>query len=417
MNVVCNRKTCKLEFLYFRGLLIMELTSFLAFLATIWGKLSVLTTLFPLSDILFQIVPTPPRREKATRILATLACILVIYSIFVFSEETANRYTLYVNRNWFFGGAIVLSICAIFFLVYIFNRKDEIENWKKDAVSNHSDDIPVDSIASRYGLFRFKAYYLMSRLGIKPTNKQLGGIFPTQCITRADLDQMDDLYRKLEQDRFEKSLLPLHILSFAFLTASFTVLATLQYIQPLIKIPPDPPPIHSNSANRTENPPTKPQPVDSSLANRTENLPTKPQSADSSSENRIENPPTQSQQSMINVNWGNLPTYFNFDTRAVKFQKGFGLDNSTITMVVESRGNFSGQLLVYFFDNEDIKICPNLSMCDTVGYQGFIRSENKANTYGFLDWNFWNVSERDRITILVPSNASKIQFYFNQSSF
>ncbi len=394
----------------------MELTGFLAFLATIWGKLSVLTTFFPLSDILFQIVPTPPRREKATRILATLACILVIYSIFVFSEGTANRYTMYVNRNWFFGGAVVLSVYAIFLLVYIFNHKDQIENWQKEAVSNHGDDIPVNSIACRYGWTIFKAYYLMARLGIKPTNKHLGSIFPTQCITRADLNEMDNLHRILERESFEKSLMALHILSFAFLTASFTILATLQYIQPLIKTPPEQPPTYSKPATPdplattqpiqiTPNPISTPIPTPSPTATplpRTENSLTQPQQENSAT---------------INVNWGNLPTYFNFDRQAVHFQKGFAQGESTITMVIQARGNFSGQLLVYFFDSEGIRICPNLSMCDTVGYQGFIRSANKANTYGFLDWNFWNASERDRLTILVPSNTSKIQFYFNQSSF
>lgn len=126
--------------------------------------------------------------------------------------------------------------------------------------------------------------------------------------------------------------------------------------------------------------------------------------------------PTRTNSANSNIRWGNLAQYF--DIKRVNFQRGFQQASSELSFVAKAKGNFSGNLIVYFYDSDGVKICPSVldipHNCSLLGYEGYVNFATKSSNSNF---SFWQANESDRIVISVPSNAAAVELNFNQSSF
>ena len=77
------------------------LAQFLAYLRSLWGKLSAISLLFPLSNLLFKLIATPNGISPAqATTINTLACIFAIFAVFVgrkqYYYEMAHPLTAFV---------------------------------------------------------------------------------------------------------------------------------------------------------------------------------------------------------------------------------------------------------------------------------------------------------------------------------
>ena len=120
------------------------------------------------------------------------------------------------------------------------------------------------------------------------------------------------------------------------------------------------------------------------------------------------NEPVSSECSNANITWGNLSQYFTVGRCELK--PGYQQAESTLSFLVEAKGEFFGSMLVYFYDSDGVKICPNSVVgCSVLPYEKSVYFAAKQNS------SFWNKGQRDRASISIPSNTSGIEFHFNQS--
>jgi hypothetical protein len=111
-----------------------------------------------------------------------------------------------------------------------------------------------------------------------------------------------------------------------------------------------------------------------------------------------------------NVMWGNVSQYFEIGNCELK--PGYQQAESNFSFVVAAKGGFFGSMIVYFYDSEGVKICPNSTVgCSVLPYEGSVYFTTKQASSS----SFWSTGERDRASISIPSNAAKIEFRFSQS--
>lgn len=105
---------------------LQELREFLQFLRSLWGLLAGISTLFPLSSVLFNVIPMEQGgnpfqdlKPDVVPVLATLTCVFVTFATFgrrdQFSDpQRRRRYAISARAS--FGGAI--GAIAIYLLAH-----------------------------------------------------------------------------------------------------------------------------------------------------------------------------------------------------------------------------------------------------------------------------------------------------------
>lgn len=111
-----------------------------------------------------------------------------------------------------------------------------------------------------------------------------------------------------------------------------------------------------------------------------------------------------------NVIWGNVSQYFEIGNCDLK--PGYQQAESNFSFVAVAKGDFFGSMVVYFYDSDGVKICPNSIVgCSVLPYEGSVYLTTKQASSS----SFWSIGERDRASISIPSNTAKIEFSFSQN--
>lgn len=119
----------------------------------------------------------------------------------------------------------------------------------------------------------------------------------------------------------------------------------------------------------------------------------------------------------IRLDWGNTPQYFL--TKKIDLQKGYQQAPSQLTFIVEAKGNFSGSLYAYVYDEDGVKICPVDLGTDCFIYEFFINLSTKSNLLDSITssdpYNYlWQSGEVTRASLTIPYNTKEIRFTFAQ---
>ncbi len=94
-----------------------ELREFLGFLGSLWGILAGVTVFFPLSNMLFIVLPILPGAERLSTVLATLFSLFAIFFVFVLRNADFSYESEGQDIASFVVGAIISLACGIIVLV------------------------------------------------------------------------------------------------------------------------------------------------------------------------------------------------------------------------------------------------------------------------------------------------------------
>lgn len=134
--------------------------------------------------------------------------------------------------------------------------------------------------------------------------------------------------------------------------------------------------------------------------------------------------------SEIRLDWGNVTNFFLIDK--VDLKRGYEKALSQLNFLVEAKGNFSGSMYAYVYDEDGVKICSTDLGLECYGYEFVITFSTKSNSFhdiflsdpllddsygGSALFNYpWQQGEVDRASLSIPYNAMKIEFVFIQRS-
>jgi len=89
----------------FRGI-VEDLQSFLKYLASLWGLLSIFSAFFPLINNFFPLIPLPELRPDVCVLLSTLGSVFVVFFQFTNRKETAKSNV--TEKDFAYATAITL---------------------------------------------------------------------------------------------------------------------------------------------------------------------------------------------------------------------------------------------------------------------------------------------------------------------
>ncbi len=115
-----------------------NLKDFLNYLTSIWGLLSVFTSLFPLTTILSKKIPTPKNFPDVLVILASLSCIFILF--YKFSHRTKHQNSEETQKNFFTAIGCTLFYLMVLPKIYKFQLSNKV---KSELISFLNDSIEI----------------------------------------------------------------------------------------------------------------------------------------------------------------------------------------------------------------------------------------------------------------------------------